>query len=110
LSTTISLKDDSFLRLGLYDIGAGNKLILQPGQMIDSRMDFRYGIYASRFGLGLDYALSSKWFSSLNLYDSYDPRLDVESGYNVTDDWGVLLGVDRLFDDNKVTLGVRLTK
>lgn len=110
LSTTISLKDDSFLRLGLYDIGAGNKFILQPGQTIDSRTDFRYGIYASRLGLGLDYALSSKWFSSLNLYDSYDPRLDVEAGYNVTDDWGVLLGVDRLFDDNELTLGVRLTK
>lgn len=110
LSATIPLKGDNFLNVGMYDVGAGNKLILQPGQAIDARSDFRYGIYASRLGLGLDYALSGRSFASLNLYDSYEPRLDVQAGYNLTDDFGVLLGMDDLFDENKFTLGVRLTK
>jgi len=110
LSATIPLEGDNFLNVGAYDIGAGNKLILQPGQAINPRADFRYGIYASRLGLGLDYALSSRSFASLNLYDSYEPRLDVQAGYSLSDNFGVLLGMDDLFDDNKFTLGVRLTK
>lgn len=108
--TTIPLPNERFLKLGLYDIGEGNKLILQPGQALDSRMDLRYGLYASKLGLGLDYAFSSKTFGSLNLYGSKEPTLDLQAGYKVTDDWGILLGVDRLLDENQLTLGVRLTR
>ena len=110
VTTTIPLRNDSFLDLGIYDLGAGNRLILQPGQAIGPKTDFRYGIYGSRLGLGLDHTFSSRTYGTFNLYDSYRPRLDFQTGYKVTDDWGVLLGVDKLFDDNQFTLGVRLTK
>ncbi|HUV04384.1 MAG TPA: MlaD family protein [Armatimonadota bacterium] len=110
LSATIPLQGDGFLNVGMYDVGAGNKLIVQPGQALNARSDLRYGIYASRLGLGLDYALSGRSFASFNLYDPYEPRLDVQAAYNLTDDVGVLLGVDDAFDDSKFTLGVRLTK
>ena len=109
-SATIQMKDDKFLKLGIYDIGAGNKLIVQPGMGIGPKTDFRYGLYASRLGLGLDHEFSSRTFAGMNLYDSYDPRLDVYAGYSFGGDWGLLLGVDRVFDDNQLTLGVRLTK
>lgn len=110
LSTTVPLREDNFLDLGIYDVGAGNKLILQPGRPMSSTTDLRYGIYASRLGLGLDHVFSSRTFGALNLYDPDEPRLDVRAGYNITDNWGVLLGVDSLFGDNQLTLGVRLTK
>lgn len=110
ITTTVPLKNGKFLDLGIYDIGAGNKLVFQPGIPIGPKTDFRYGIYASSPGLGLDQALSSRAYGRLDLYDSYDPRLDFRLGYDVTDDWGLLFGVDRVFDDNQFTLGMRLRK
>ncbi|MHB0997905.1 MAG: MlaD family protein, partial [Armatimonadota bacterium] len=87
LSTSLLYGNDRFLNLGLYDIGAGNKIIIQPGQSLSANTDFRYGIYASRLGLGLDHAFSRKAYGTLNLYDPYEPKLDLQTGYNVTDDW-----------------------
>ena len=110
LQTTVPQKDDRFLNLGLYDLGGENKIILQAGQPLGSRTDLRYGLYASRLSLGLDYGFSPKSFGTLNLYDPNDPRLDFEVGYRVSDDWHVLLGVDKLLDENQVTLGARWTR
>lgn len=110
LTANIPTGRDTYLNLGIFDAGGSNKFILQPAQSVDSRFDFRYGIYASRLGLGLDYAFSSRTYGSLNLFDPEDPTLNFQAGYNVADDWGVLLGVDDLLGDNKLTLGARLTK
>jgi len=110
LSTTIPLSANRFLALGLYDLGGGNKLILQAGQPLGSRTDLRYGLYASSLGIGLDYDFSSKSFGRLDLFDTENMTLNLRAGYRFTDEWGVLLGVDDLLGDNKATLGVQLTK
>lgn len=110
IQTSIPLKEDRYLRLGMYDIGAGNKFIFQPGQAIGPRTDFRYGLYASRLGVGFDHAFDDRWFGTLNVWDSRDVRLDVQAGYRVDDRLGLLLGVDRLFSDNQISLGVRLSR
>lgn len=110
VSATLPLSEHRFLNLGVYDIGADNKLILQPGQAIGPRTDFRYGIYASRLGFGLDHQFSARSYGTLNLHDPKDPRLDLQAGYNVTDRWGLLMGVDDLFGQNMFTLGARFTR
>lgn len=110
LSTTIPLSANRFLALGLYDLGGGNKLILQAGQPLGSRTGLRYGLYASSLGIGLDHDFSSKSFGRLDLFDTEDMRMNLRAGYRFTDDWGVLLGVDDLLGENKATLGVQLTK
>lgn len=110
LTATLGSRSDKFLNLGIYDVGAGNKLILQPGKAIGSQTDLRYGIYASRLGIGLDHGFSDRVFGTLNLYDPYEPKLDIQAGYKLDDTWGLLLGVDDLFDENKFTLGARYTR
>lgn len=110
LQTTIPQRDDHFLNLGLFDVGGGNKLILQSGQPIGGRTDLRYGLYASKLSLGLDYDFSRRVFATLNAYDPDSPRLDFQAGYNISDDWGVMLGVDKLFSENQITLGARWMK
>jgi len=109
LATTVPLKESRFVKLGIYDLGESNEVIIQLGQPIADKMDLRYGLYASKLGLGLDYNLSEKLFSSANLYGSEKTRLDVEAAYRFTDNWGVVVGVDDLLGGNDVVLGVRLS-
>ncbi len=109
-STTIPLRDRKFVKLGIYDLGGASRLILQHGQPLDAQTDFRAGIYASRLGVGLDHAFTRKSFGTMNLYDINEPKLDIQAGYDVSDNWGVLLGVDHAFRDNRLAVGVRYTK
>ena len=110
ISTTLSLKKDNFLRLGLYDVGITNKLIIQQGSPINSRTDIRYGIYASNLGLGIDYNFSPRIFGTVDVYDPENLRLDFKAGYALNDDWGLLFGVNDIFDDSQLTFGTRFVK
>lgn len=107
---TLARSTESFLKVGVYDIGGTNKLILQPGQLLDSQTSVRYGIYASKLGVGLDHLFSKRFYSVANMYDPVDPRLDILTGYKLGSNLDVLLGVDKVFDDNQLTLGVRLSR
>ncbi|MDI6828079.1 MAG: hypothetical protein QME62_06305, partial [Armatimonadota bacterium] len=109
-TATIPTAKQKFLTLGIYDIGMSNKLILQPGQELNPQTNLRYGLYASRLGVGLDHAFSSKAFGRLDLFDLHEPKLNIRAGYRVSEDWAVLLGIDSVFNENQAILGVKLTK
>lgn len=108
--TTFNLSKNRFLNLGIYDLGESNKIIIQPGRSLGDQTDLRYGLYASKFGVGLDHAFSPRFNGSINLYSPNDLRLDLQTGYKINKDWGIILGVDRLFRKNEITLGAQLTK
>ncbi len=110
VSTSIPLSDNRFLELGLYDLGVSNKIILQAGQPLSSRTDLRYGLYASRLGVGLDHSFGARTFGRLDLYDTERLKLNARAGYRVSDSASLLLGVDNLFGENKATLGVQLAR
>lgn len=101
---------DGFFNMGIYDLGDGNKLVLQPGRSITANTDFRYGLYASKLGVGLDHNFSHKLSGNANLYDLNSPNLDILAQYKIKDDLGLLMGVDKLFKDNQLTMGVRMSK
>lgn len=110
LQGTVPIAENSFVRLGLYDLGVGNKAIIQPGQPLSDSMDLRYGLYASKLGVGLDYNLSPKIYGAMDLFNSEEPRLDLEAGYMLTDNLGLVLGIDQVLKKNEIMLGVRLSK
>lgn len=107
---TVGLKDDNFVRLGVYDFGGLNKIIIQPGKSLNKRTDVRYGLYASKLSIGMDHQFSEKILGSANLYDASLMRLDVQGSYKITDNWGLMFGVDSLLRDNKLTIGARFTQ
>lgn len=108
-STKLSLKHD-FVELGIYDLGGGSKAILEPGRALSPTTDFRYGLYASRLGIGLDHRFSGRSFGTADLYDSFRPKLDVKLGFMLGDDLGLLVGADKLFGENQITVGARFTR
>jgi phospholipid/cholesterol/gamma-HCH transport system substrate-binding protein len=110
VSTAIALPDNRFLELGLFDLGAGNKIIMQAGEPMTDSTDLRYGLYASRLGIGLDHRFGSRTFGRLDLYDTEDMKLNLRAGYRIGEGASVLLGVDNLFGENRATLGVQLAR
>lgn len=109
LSTTVPMKNSRFVKLGLFDLGESNGVIIEPGMAVGDKLDFRYGLYASKLAVGLDYYPSDKVFGSADFYDSQRPTLDIKATYGFTENWGLMLGVDSLLGDNDVVLGVRLS-
>lgn len=110
LATSIPLSGKRFLELGLYDLGVGNKLILQAGKPLGERADLRYGLYASRLGIGLDYDFSPRSFGRLDFFDTENTKLNMQAGYRFSESLGMLIGVDDLFGENKATVGVQLAR
>ncbi len=110
LATSVPLSDSGFLSLGLYDLGVSNKLILQAGKPLGSRTDLRYGLYASRLGVGLDYNFSPRSFGRLDLYDTENTKLNMRAGYRFSESLGMLIGVDDLLGENKATIGLQFAR
>lgn len=91
---------------GLWDAFEGNRVTLQLGKPFGEGNEFRYGIFASKPGLGVDYRLAPKTFLRGDLFDINDPRLDLRVRYEFSKDYVGWVGVNRLFDSNSIALGV----
>ncbi|MEN6371649.1 MAG: MlaD family protein [Armatimonadota bacterium] len=87
-----------FYRLGLLDFGHKPKLNAQVGGVIDNLSAYRYGIYASRIGIGYDRILGDNLRLSLDLYHPDDPRLETKMRYDFAPDMGIWAGADDIFD------------
>ncbi|MEN6522015.1 MAG: MlaD family protein [Armatimonadota bacterium] len=87
-----------FYRLGLLDFGHKPKLNAQAGGVIDDLSAYRYGIYASRIGIGYDRILGDNLRLNLDLYHPDDPRLETKIRYDFAPDLGIWAGTDDLFD------------
>lgn len=98
------------LLLGLYDAFESNKLNLQLQRNVASNLDLRYGVYASKPGIGVNYSIAPRLSLRGDLYGLNDPRLDARLRYDFGS--GVIgwFGVDRLFDRGSPILGVGIRR
>lgn len=101
--------DGRFYRVGIADVTEGNRLNLQLGRSLGGN-SLRYGLYASRLGVGLDIGPPSHPRLSADLYSLADPRLDLRSHFGLRPGLDLTLGVHRLFDRNSPTVGVTWRK
>jgi phospholipid/cholesterol/gamma-HCH transport system substrate-binding protein len=95
----------AFYRAGLYDLSEGNKLNLQRGQRIGGNW-LRYGLYASRLGLGFDMGPPTRPRLSADLYGLADPQLDLHGRARLNPTLDLTFGVQSLFNRNAPTVGV----
>jgi phospholipid/cholesterol/gamma-HCH transport system substrate-binding protein len=111
VSATIPGRTGGFTSLGLYDFGEDTRLNVQLGRPLRDNAWVRYGLYGSRIGVGLDWGRRSRgvvrpWFSA-DLYGLDEPRMDLRAATSLSEDLELMLGLDRLFDDNAPVIGVR---
>lgn len=89
---------DRFYRIGVFDLGHKPRLNAQIGEVVDGESAYRYGIYASRLGIGYDRILGNNLRVNLDLYHPSDPRLEAKLRYDFAPNLGIWAGTDDLFD------------
>lgn len=104
------LGERTALNVGLYDFTEGNRLTAQYETTVAPDVWMRYGIRASKLGVGLDWRMSPTATLSLDAFDPNRSRLDARATLRVNDDLSAFLGVDSLFRQSTPVFGVRVTR
>ncbi|MGQ9455985.1 MAG: MlaD family protein [Armatimonadota bacterium] len=103
------LHNSEFYRIGGYDIGENTKLIAQGGTLLGQRVSFRYGIYASRIGVGCDYQLGQRGLFSVDFYRPNDLQLELRGTVRFRDWLGLYFGTNDLLhrENRDLLLGLQ---
>lgn len=99
---------DAF-NLGLYNFAEGNKLTAQYETGAGAG-DLRYGLYASKLGVGLDWPQKGASVLSLDLYDPNHLQLNARARFRINDDFSVWMGAESIFGRTTPLIGVRLQR
>jgi phospholipid/cholesterol/gamma-HCH transport system substrate-binding protein len=105
----LPMKDGS-LHLGIHDAFEANKFTIQLGKNIGGGSEYRYGIYASKPGVGVDFRLARGLMLQGDLYDINDIRLDLGARYEFKNGLLGWLGFNRVFDGNAFYAGLGFRK
>jgi phospholipid/cholesterol/gamma-HCH transport system substrate-binding protein len=101
---------DSNLHLGIFDAFESNKLTVQLGKPFGKGNEYRYGIYASKPGVGVDFRVAPRLFLRGDVFDINNPRFDLRAGYEFGNNFVGWIGVEKIFDRNAATIGVGFRK
>lgn len=95
---------------GMYDAFESNKLNLQLHDQITNRLDFRYGVYASKPGVGVDYAFAPRLSFRGDLFDLNDTQLDMRLRYQFTNTIHGWFGLERILRRSAPSIGIGIKK
>jgi len=109
VSARLPIKDGS-LHFGVYDAFEGNKLTAQLGRSFGSDSEYRYGLYASKPGVGVDLKLARGLKFKGDLYDINDPTMDLGLRYEFKNGLLGWLGFNRVLDKNSIFAGLGFRK
>ncbi len=107
---TFFTRDRRTVSLGLYDLTEGNKLIAQYGTPLSPQLHLRYGLYAAKPGVGVDYRFSGRGLLTLELFDPNDWQGNLRLNWRVSEHvllWG---GIESPFRRNQPAFGVRIER
>lgn len=96
--------------LGLYDAFESNKLTLQAGRSVSDQMSLRYGVYASKPGVGVDYRVAPSLFLRGDLYGFNDSQLDLRLRYDFGGGVHGWAGMESIFDRNSLAVGLGMRR
>ena len=101
---------DGFVTFGIYDAFEADRLNLQLGRFATPKLDYRYGVYASKPGFGVDYALTPRLGIRTDLWDINSPEFDAKLRYDFGG--GVIgwLGAERIFSKTSPAIGIGIRK
>lgn len=94
------------VNVGLWDAFERNRLIAQIGRPLGPDGVIRYGIYASKPGIGVSYPVSPRLSMRGDLFGLNDARFDFRAQYDFGRGLFGYAGVDRVFDGNAFSMGV----
>jgi phospholipid/cholesterol/gamma-HCH transport system substrate-binding protein len=104
MNVTIPVGEEN-LTFGLYDAFESNKLNLQFSRNLNNYLALRYGVYASKPGVGVDYALAPRLNLRSDLFGLNEPQLDLRLGYRLDSRFNAWVGVERIFQRPMAAIG-----
>lgn len=109
VGVTVPISSKGSIHAGLYDATEANRVTFQYGQKFGPAT-LRYGIFASKPGVGVDYApfpglsLSGDWFDPNNSQFNFRARWMFGSS------WYGFVGVNDMFDKNQPLFGLGIRR
>jgi phospholipid/cholesterol/gamma-HCH transport system substrate-binding protein len=107
---TIPWSQRTFYRLGFYDFGESNRFNVQMGQQVRSGVWARYGFYASRLGVGLDFGNQRRPPFQIDVFGVDNPQVDLRSNVRLTSFLDLSLGLDNISRRPDPVVGLRYRK
>lgn len=99
------------IHIGLFDAFESNRVTLQAGSYFNGgKGEIRYGVYASKPGLGVDYQIARGLALRGDVYDINNPRLDLRARYELGSGFYGWIGANQLFKRNGLLVGVGFRK
>jgi len=95
---TLAGLDDTFYRVGAFNMGETTRANLQAGRIITDTTALRAGIYASRVGFGIDQRIGNCFLLSGDGFRPNDPQYDLRGvltlggGFGLYGGWSNALG------------------
>ena len=102
----IAINSKNDFVLGIYDLGQNARLNAQAKTHLDDNLAVRYGLFASRLGLGLDYKVNTGAGFRADLWDTRRPRLDVRTTFKLNRNSSLWIGADGIFRRPTPVVGV----
>lgn len=89
---TFALSGGAFLRAGAFSIGEDSKLNIQTGRVYGNTA-LRYGLYASRLGVGFDQRLGRRFALSGDVFRPNRPEMELRGVADINSAVGIYGGV-----------------
>ena len=97
----INLKNDDLnVDLGVEDIGDGNKLNLQVGKFLNSKVNARAGVINGKPGVGLDTYLNKNVKLSAEAFDPNDGSIRLKSQFKINNSTYLLGEIHNVTDSD----------
>ncbi|MBS1715130.1 MAG: MCE family protein [Armatimonadetes bacterium] len=96
--------------IGLFDAFESNKINFQMVKSFGPNLGLRYGAYASKPGLGVDYSLAPRLGLRGDVFGLNDPRFDLRLNYQVGPGAYGWVGLNKIFERNSPSVGVTIRK
>jgi hypothetical protein len=96
--------------LGLHDAFESNKLNLMLQKRFGDSMSLRYGVYASKPGVGVDYRVAPSLFLRGDLYGLNDTQFDLRMRYDFGGGVQGWAGMESIFDRNSPSIGIGIKR
>lgn len=105
LHVSYPIRPGSFVYAGVYDATETDRLSLQYGQKFGSTT-LRYGIFASKPGLGVDWNPWSNFVLTGDLFDPNDLQFNLRARLFFKGDWYAWFGMNKFFKENEPQIGI----
>ncbi len=110
LQIALLTRDNRTLLLGLYDLTEQDRLIAQYGVQVAPNLLVRYGLYASKPGIGVDYRLGERGLLTLDLFNPNDWQGSLRLNWRASNQVWLWGGLESPFRRNYPAVGIRIER